>query len=480
MGRGARALVALGLFALPLFACERQQAERGGTPAETRLDAAEVAALLEALAGAEEASAEQALARVANAGDRRFVPALVELLWAAELGFVPKGGHNERVLALEHLSGERLGASWFAWAEWEGTSHPPLPPGFGRFKARLAGRIDPAYAELLSPERVDPETALEIHWSGAGSIPALRDPATLPAREASWLEENEPVVGVFLDGAARAYPLRILDWHEVANDVVGGVPVCVVSCPLCGSASAWRGSAPGGERREFAATGLLLRSTSLLQDVAAKRLLSPISLAAPGDGGEAPGLDPVPVVVAAWKDWRGSHPETSVLSLATGYERPYVPGQPYADYFASDGLRFPVAGRDGRLAPKARVYGMRRAGSSVAFPVERLTQAGVVNDRVRDLAVALVATRGTIRAVHGDRELGLEYEAGAEVRAYAAGRARFAPGPRPEVVLDEQRAEWTVTEDALVGPGGEQAPRVPGLLAYWFAWSAFFPQTELR
>ena len=444
-----------------------------------RLDDAEVAGLLAALAGDDEVAAEGALARVAGAGDRRFVPVLVELLWASELGVVPKRGHNERVVALERLSGERFGANWFAWAEWEGAARPPLPAGFVRFKAELAGRIDPAYAALLAPERVAPETALEIHWSGAGSIPALRDPATVPARKASWLEESEPVLGVFVGGEARAYPLRILDWHEVANDVVGGVPVCVVSCPLCGSASAWRAQ-PGAGRRTFEATGLLLRSTSLLADPSSQRLLSPISLAPPGAGQEAPGLDPLPVVVSAWQDWRTEHPETTVLSLATGHSRPYVPGQPYAEYFASDGLRFPVAARDGRLAPKARVFGLRHGAASAAFPVERLTGEGVVNDRVGELAVAVVATRGTIRAVHGDPEQGLAYSSGAEVRAYAAGSRRFAAGPRPDAILDEGRAEWTVTEEALVGPGGERAPRVAGVLAYWFAWSAFFPETEVR
>ena len=433
--------------------------------------------MLSALAGGDEAAAGRALARVESSGDRRFVAVLVELLWAAELGLVPQRGHNERVVALEHLSGEHFGASWFQWAEWEGAARPPLPPGFVAFKADLLGRIEPAYARLLAPESVGPETALEIHWSGAGSIPPLRDPPVVAAREATWLEESEPVVGVFLAGEARAYPLRILDWHEVANDVVSGVPVCVVSCPLCGSASAWRAGA-GGDRSTFAATGLLLRSTSLLADEASSQLVSPISLAPPGHGSDA--LDPVPVVVTAWRDWRGSHPETTVLSLATGFERPYVPGQPYAEYFASDGLRFPVAGRDARLAPKARVFGLRHGAVSVAFPVERLTREGVVNDRVGALTVTILATRGTIRAVHGDPEGGGKYEAGAELRAYEAGPRRFAPGPRPDRVLDETRAEWAVTEEALVGPGGERAPRVPGVLAYWFAWSAFFPETEVR
>jgi hypothetical protein len=403
---------------------------------------------------------------------------LVELLWASELGLVPKRGHNERVVALERLSGERFGANWFAWAEWEGAARLPLPPGFTGFKAELLGRIDPGYARLLAG-RVAPETALEIHWSGAGSIPALRDPPVVPADEAEWLDGSEPVLGVFLEGEARAYPLRILDWHEVANDVVAGVPVCVVACPLCGSASAWR-AGEGAERRTFDATGLLWRSTSLLTDEASQRLVSPVSLASPGGAADAPRLEPVPVVVGAWQDWRASHPGTGVLSLATGHDRPYVPGQPYAEYFASDGLRFPVAARDGRLAPKARVFGLLHGGASAAFALERLAKEGVVNERVGELAVSVVATRGTIRAVHGEGEAAVGYAAGAEVRAYAAGARRFAPGPDPAAVLDEGGAAWIVSEEALVGPGGERAPRLAGVLAYWFAWSAFFPETQLR
>jgi hypothetical protein len=184
--------------------------------------------------------------------------------------------------------------------------------------------------------------------------------------------------------------------------------------------------------------------------------------------------------VSAWQDWRASHPRTGVLSLATGHDRPYVPGQPYAEYFASDGLRFPVAARDGRLAPKARVFGLRHGRASAAFPVERLVEEGVVNGRVGGLEVVVVATRGTIRAIHGEAGGELEYAAGSEVRAYAAAARRFAPGPAPDTVVDEGNVEWKVTEEALVGSRGERAPRLAGVLAYWFAWSAFFPETELR
>jgi len=67
-------------------------------------------------------------------------------------------------------------------------------------------------------------------------IPALDNPAMTAASTANYLNPDDPVFGVEINGDARAYPLRIANWHEMVNDVVGGVPVSLAYCTLCGSA----------------------------------------------------------------------------------------------------------------------------------------------------------------------------------------------------------------------------------------------------
>ncbi len=194
--------------------------------------------------------------------------------------------------------------------------------------------------------------------------------------------------------------------------------------------------------------------------------------------GRGVSLEILPVVLTTWEAWLLQHPDTEVLSLETGYERLYLPGAPYGDYFASDRTMFPVWQRSDLLPTKARIYAVRVDGVPKAYPVDRLLDEGVVNDFIVETAIVLVASRGRI-AVEGVslREGAVTYDAGAEVRAYFRGDETFRLGPGPDEVLDSQGRIWRVTETALLGPEGELAPRMSGHLAYWFGWHTFFPTT---
>ncbi len=170
---------------------------------------------------------ERALGALDDLGDPRAIPALIELL-RFDAGEAPLiTGILER-LAKEHLAGERLGLEWADWVEWlqkHDEIHPN--PGFRAWKAHLFSRIDPNFDSFLAadlPHRVRIE---EIVWGGVrkGHIPALTNPAHIKPEEAVYLTPQELVFGISINGDHRAYPLRILDWHEMFNDVVGGKPV---------------------------------------------------------------------------------------------------------------------------------------------------------------------------------------------------------------------------------------------------------------
>jgi hypothetical protein len=474
-------MLAVGTAASLALSCREEAA---GPPAPPPIPEAEIAGLYEALTDGDTATEEAAIARIEAAQDRRFVPVLLELVRAGQLGIAGRAGYNQRMIALERLTGQALGGDWFSWAEWyEGSDLSP-PPGFASWKGRLWTRIDPGFGALIRDDRPARIRIEEIDWGGARleGIPALDDPAHVAADDATWLAAPEPVVGVALNGEARAYPLRILDWHELVNDRLGGVPLLVAACTLGGSAIAYDARRDGAEPLRFSSSGLLHRSNKLMLDRETRTLWSQLTgRAVVGPlAAEERALPPLPAVVTSWDAWRTRHPGTTVLSLETGHARPYAPGRPYASYFASPQKMFPARERRTELPSKERVYGLRQDGDAKAWPLAELVRALVTNDALGDEAIVLVASEGRIEVAAQDPENRfLRYEAGGAVRAYRRGSAEFARGADLETLRDGAGGVWRIEEDALVGPAGERLARLPGTLAYWFVWQAFHPDTAV-
>jgi len=450
---------------------------------------AEARQALVALTAEDSRVREAALQRIEAAPDRRFVAPLIELVRASQLGITPQSGYNHRVIVLEHLTGQALGGDWFGWAQWQ-SNHPlPTPPGFATWKGKIFASLDPRYAGWLNDDQPTRLRVQEIDWGGVpvDGIPPLDMPAHVPADDADFLDPAEPVVGLVIGAEARAYPLRILDWHELVNDRLGGVPIALAYCTLCGSAIPYEAQVGvGGAPRRFGTSGLLYHSNKLMWDRETGSLWSQLSgEAVLGPAAKArAGLTARPSVVTRWAAWRARHPETTVLSLDTGHPRDYTAGQPYGGYFMSPQKLFPTPGSRQDLPQKERVFGLYRAGHAKAWSLAQLVQDGVRNDAVGDEPVVLVAREGRIQVEGRSADTGfVRYDAGGAVRAYrrpgGAGQ-RFRPGPEKGVLVDEASgASWRITEAALLGPQGQRALRIPGTLAYWFAWQAFHPKTAV-
>lgn len=505
-------------------------------------------ALESLLPGAESTARETALRDIALAQDRRFIAPLVD-----GMRFVR--GREELLgigSTLQALAGPQAPAlDWADMVVWVG-QHPEsgTPPGYLGWKGRLHAPIDPRLAAFLQDGLKATMRVEEVQWGGVrvDGIPALVNPRTTGVAGAPWLKDGDAVFGVSLGGEARAYPLRILDWHEMANDVVGGVPVALAYCTLCGSGVLYDVRA-GGQRFEFGSSGFLFRSNKLMYDRQTNTLWNHLS-GEPVIGplaGSGTRLQRLPVVVTSWGEWRRQHPRTTVLALDTGHRRPYNAGAAYGGYFASTGTMFPVWQKSRALHEKARVFTLVFDGRAKAYALEALNGAGgVLNDEFAGRAlvvhyrdalgrVALPAAWGTpfandltldaartairahpevLRKLDADmllamptatrltllEEFTLDERSGpitpeisidaelrnevasrgliGETRAYARGAQRFK-GQTRDALLDERGRLWKVTEDALIGPGGERLARLPGELAYWFGWFAFFPTTEL-
>jgi hypothetical protein len=402
----------------------------------------------------------QVLRILENRGKLDVVPGLIQVM-----RFLRDGEDIDRTLAA--LTGEPPGKRWPEWALWL-QDHPEILPfqGFDAFKADVMAVIDPEFRRFLRPGVAHEIRLEEILWGGVpkDGIPALTNPAHITPAEATWLSADELVFGVAINGDARAWPLRILDWHEMLNDVVGGVPVTLAYCTLCGSGILYDARVPGREEPfVFGSSGFLYRSNKLMYDQATHSLWNqftgrPVVGPLTGSGIE---LEVLPVAITRWRDWRARHPATRVLSLETGFERDYTPGQPYGDYFASAELMFPVLVDDRRLAPKDYVFALRVGGRDKAWPLAAFADEPVINDRIGELPVVLIGDAAT-RTVRAYRSAGRSFAAGAE-----AGTLRDG---------DEH---WQVEEHALRGPAGEELARLPGHVAYWFAWQAFIEGAPL-
>jgi hypothetical protein len=388
-------------------------------------------------------------------GNKDAIPALIQTLR------FEKNNRREILDALEDLAGEEAGRSWNAWMLWQ-EKHTEIKPfdGFTAFKSALYAKLDPFFVAFLH-EGVKHDIRLEeVVWGGVvkDGIPALTNPKLIPAKEAKYITPDELVFGVSINGDVRAYPLRMLDWHEMFNDVIGGVPVSLAYCTLCGSGILFETSLKGRDKPLiFGSSGFLYRSNKLMYDTETHSLWNqftgkPVVGTLAGSDIE---LKTRPVTITRWADWLNSNPGTKVLSLETGFDRDYTPGKPYARYFNSPDLMFPALVDETKLKAKDYVFALRSSGMNKAWPLSLFEKTKVINDTAGVLSLTLIGNAKT-----------------RTVRAYRTNGESFKKSDNPDTLTLDGKS-WKVTEDALAGPDGKKFHRLPGHIAYWFAWSGY-------
>lgn len=381
----------------------------------------------------------------------------------------PRVQTRERILKfLERQTGQTHGEDLDEWRHWMWAQPYDTHAQISAFKANLYGSIDQAFRKFFrgtAAVRID-----EIDWGGVrvASIPALDHPPTVAAAEASYLDDDDIVFGVYTNGHARAYPKRLLAWHELAWDTVGDLEITLVYCTLCGVVIPYK-SEVDGQLVKLDTSGLLFRSNKLLFDEPSSTLWSSIT-GEPLVGsmvGSDVRLSPLPVVTTTWRDWRAANPDTTVLSVHTGFERDYGEGVAYADYFATDELMFGVSNRDSRLKNKDEVLAVR-------FP-------GDDGDQALAISADLLRRNRLFHTSFAGRDLLVVTSMDGANRLYASPPERlmrFVDGNRIE---DEQGNLWEAREDRLVrlATPAEALPRLNAFRAFWFGWYAQYPETEL-
>ncbi len=448
---------------------------------------AEILALLQ-VHDADAADRRAALDEIVANQDVRFVAVLIEMLRAGLLGL--GDFDTEYVETLQTLAQVNNGVDWADWLEWYGFTELEPVPGFATWKGELYASIDPRFTELLNDEHPSTIRVEEIAWGGVAvdGIRPLDRPPVLAGVEATYLEPTEPVFGVTVNGESRAYPLRIMDPHEMANDVLGGVPITLAYCTLCGAGIAYKTTQDDGTVLTFSTSGLLHESNKLMYDRETSSLWSQFTgrpvvgeLVRAAEGRDEPLLTAIPIVVASWESWLAGHPETTVLDLNTGVGFGYTLGYPYLDYFSSGETLFPVSERSGQLRSKDWVFGLSLDGKPKAYALDALALEPVLDDTLAGREIVVIM-RGAIIDVSAEAPIvgTVTYEAGGEVLAFERPEGvTFVRQPSGDTLEDEDGALWRITDEALVASDGRAAARVAGHNSFWFGWFQHFPRTEV-
>lgn len=258
-------------------------------------------------------------------------------------------------------------------------------------------------------------------------IPAIDEPVFTAAAAADFMHDDDGVLGVVVDGVARAYPIKILNWHEIVNDDINGMPFVVTFCPLCGSGVVFDAQIDG-RRLQFGVSGLLYNSDVLLYDRQTDSLWSQLLRRAVSGEYVDTALRTLPVQHTTWRHWRQQHAATQILTTETGERRDYD-SSPYDGYAESAALFFPVKPlAPQQFHPKEWVLGVQSGGDTKVYPFSELQKNGA-----------------------------------AQVQDTVGGH---------NIIIHWHEQEWAAHAEWQTGDGN--ATR-----AFWFAWFAFHPETRI-
>ena len=341
-----------------------------------------------------------------------------------------------------------------------------------------------ANAESLRTDTSKALVPLEEIVSGGpppDGIPAIARPSFVgPADAARWIAVKEPVLALEINGDARAYPLQILMWHEIVNDVVGRVPVAVTFCPLCNSGIVFERTLEG-TTLDFGTSGKLYKSDLVMYDRQSHSLWAQMEGRAIVGARAGTKLKLIPANTLAFEDWRATHPTGKVLSRDTGHVRKYGVN-PYESYDQPQLRPFLFQGRpDPRRPPKERVVGIRLGETARAYPWSLLAERRVVHDQLSNQALVILYQPGALSALD-DEEIARSRAVGATsvFSPVVEGRTLTFEAV-PEGFRDrETGSTWSLLGHATKGPlAGRRLTAVPHVDAFWFAWAAFNPATSV-
>ena len=384
-------------------------------------------------------------------GDKRWAPWLIDLLRLGSTNL----SDDQIAIALAEISGiERLPEKrpiddYRIYGQWVYDEEIDPGPGYRAWKEALYGPLHNDYPRLLDTV-TDDILLSRIQWGGVdrGGILELNDPERVAGTAADWMEPDEVVFGVKVEGITVAYPFRVLGHHELANDTIGTTPVSLVFCTLCRTALLFDRQVEG-QVLEFETSGLLVNSNKIMIDRQTDTLWS--HLEAVGLGGPLVGveLEQFAVETTTWSDWLEANPETEVLAIPDilfdeNLERagkyPYEADSAYRFYYDDPNVWFPILDTPSEeIGLKDSVIGLSNGDATLAVVVDAIVAEG---PRVFDVggqpllvvpnssagARVYDATGADLKRWRQSRDSELRWRSGPSGRRCAAASGRGRPG----------------------------------------------------
>jgi len=421
-----------------------------------------ISAMLSLLRGDKQESKET-LRRLDDTWNDGYIPMLLDVMYMSTRNVDRK----PIVKLIEKKTRKKFGNDIFEWLEWIWNKDQQILPYQGDWMAKIYKNIDPRF-ERYFKERTESSLIRldEVRWGGVqqDGIPPLRNPRMLPATAANYLEDDHIVFGISINGDHRAYPKRILAWHEMFVDDIGGKSIAGVYCTLCGTVIAYD-TEFNGEKYNLGTSGFLYRSNKLMYDKTTQSLWNTI------EGKPVIGplvdaditLESYSVVTTTWGAWKKQHPETTVLSLDTGHRRDYNEGAAYANYFATDRLMFNVPELDNRLKNKDEVLIVRAdeyQKDPLAISAKFLSRHRVYQNQIGNTKFVVLTDKSGANRVYESEDY--------KFKKIKEGKVKEADGTL-----------WEITEEKLMAPNGRTLKRLPYHRIFWFAWYNTYKDTRL-
>ena len=297
-------------------------------------------------------------------------------------------------------------------------------------------------------------------------IKSLDNPLFNPVDETAFLRDDDRLLVFAYEDKIRAYPIQILDWHEIVNDRMGENAITVTYCPLTGTGIGWLNPLTD-KNQQFGVSGLLFQANMIAYDRATDSHWSQMRLQCVNGSEIGTGLRQQALVTLSWQYLRSTFPQAQILSDQTGFDLPYS-SYPYGDYRENhDFYISPVTFDDDRRQAKEEMMGIIILDDATVFP-----RASFPDDEVT-LVNLVLGGQPLVLYFDPSEDIMVAFKSNFEGRVH-----QFSlDGTDGYPLVDENGAGYDIFGNQDNGTAELQSPKM--FSGFWFAWTKFYPRVEI-
>ncbi len=306
---------------------------------------------------------------------------------------------------------------------------------------------------------------------GKDGIPALVNPQFTPSTVATFIPDHELVIGVKHGDEVRVYPHQIIESHEIANDQIGDLHYALTFCFLTGTAIGWDREIDG-EVHDFGVSGLLYNANLIPFDRQTQSNWSQILGESVNGNLVCTEVNTFNVVETTWGTWKAMYPNSSVLSISTGFDFDYENTSFGAALSPVSGLVFPVNPLDERLPIYERVHGIINDGKAKVYQFNNFQGGTSIIEDTQVIEPIIIV---------GNQDQNFIVSFMGRLEDGSTPQFEVANVPDPSVILtDDDGNLWNIFGEAVSGPRqGEKLTPTKSFMGFWFAFGGFFPDAEI-